>query len=230
MALGAWLPLFQMGLEAGEADAEALTTFPPNALPLTGFYDSSIPEVAKNNAQALVLGATGLPLTADLTVTEGHKHETEAGLLGWRQLGSLLFEARAAYTIGSAPDECYDALLIDQSAETKLGIARLWLTLLDAAEVAPRVRLTHAAAVGSLILTVRYYSLAGTLLLSTSETLDTSTARTREWVDLAGVDLSGSTVDATFSGRIPLIVKVYGSKLGSVSVALHEIAWGGAPV
>ena len=206
---------------------EKLTTYAANALPLTSFFDQNVLERCKNNAQALVLGATGAALTTDLTVSAGHKHDTSAGKIIWRQICAYPFFNNGAASIGAAPDECYDALKINATSETDYARLRLWLTAGQAATLTARVRVSHANHADTCTVKLYLYTLAGTGSTTKSKAISQASVRAREWVDFAAVDVSAYTVDATWGARIPLLVLLTGIvTTGANAVALHEIAFG----
>lgn len=236
MALGAWLPLFQMQLAPGTggpgADgAESITTFAPNQLPLTGFFDSSILEIAKLNAQALVKGASAESLTSDLTVTEGHRHEgTHEAVLRWRQIVSMLFVNHGAAPILDAPDQANDALMITEIVETDFAMGFAWLSSEEAASIIPRVRVsTDGTATVTAWIALRFYTLAGTLFKTIwpAFIVSTDTLQDRVWYEGDPIDLRDATADATVTERYPVLVKISGIlSSADAALALHELSLG----
>ena len=205
--------------------AEKLTTFAPNMLPLTGFYSSLIPEIAQRNAQALVFGSLGTRFVADQEVVYGHRHDTLDNRLRWRQHSNVLFFNNGASSIGSAPDECYDAFLLNQGSETELAWMRGFLSGVSARWAQPRIRLSNAAGAATITITLYYYQPGKVLFGSVAKTISTATLRARAWVDLGYLDLSTMAPDESI-GRIPIVVLVKGSISGGESAAVHEIAFG----
>jgi hypothetical protein len=210
---------------------ELLSTFPPNALTLTDYFSSSVLEVMKHNAQALVLGATGLDFTVDLVITEGHKHDAIESRLSWRQLQTYLFVNNVGGVVGASPDECLDALAVAETAETDLARVRLWVPTLEAPGIIPRVRVSCEANPGETgTLTLYFLELDGSSITSTTILVPQDTALDRAWVDGSPVDLSGLTVDVDFPARIPALVRVTGAVSDtSTPLALHELAFGVTP-
>lgn len=212
-----------------------LTTFAPNRLGATSFFASEILEVAKNNAEALVLGATGANLTVDLTVTAGHTHEGADTRLAWRQIATHPFVNNGAATIGSAPDECVDAMIVDGTATVELASIRLWLTATEAADVIPRVRASNDnSATTNCTLTFDFYDLSDltTPVLSYNLVFSTATLRDRAWVDGVTQDLiaAGVAADADVSTRYPCICLVSAALTADIEdVAIHEISFGVTP-
>lgn len=218
-------------LFGGTAIAEKLTTWPPNKLPATAFLDSEVLRVAKQNTQAIVLGATGFQLTTDLTVTEGHKHETSTTRLSWRQIATHVLLNHGADSIGAAPDECWDAVLIDGTSPIELASIRLWLTEAEASDLIPRVRVSNDnSAIADCTLTFDFYDLDLVLFTTYDLTFSTATLRNREWVDGVAQDFSAASADAVVTTRYPLICLVSGYLDTAVEfVAIHEIAFGVTP-
>jgi hypothetical protein len=71
---------------------------------------------AQGGAEVAALSATGEELTADLVVTEGHKHNTLASLITWRQLAAWPILGRTSFgsiTVGQ---------LITQTAAEDIGL------------------------------------------------------------------------------------------------------------
>ncbi len=206
--------------------SERITTFAPNLLAVTDYYSSLIPELAQRNAQALVFGSLGYTFTQDQEVVVGHRHDTVATRIRWRQLSNVLFFNNGASSIGAAPDECYDALLISEAGATEKAWTRLLLSYVDAAAVLPRVRLSHAAGPTSITVTLDYYSEAAVLFTSTSNVISTAAVRSRAWADLTSVNLAAMAPDEARQ-RIPVIVRLSASRVAAGdNTALHELAFG----
>lgn len=205
-----------------------LTTFAPNALPLTGYFDASIIERARDNAAALVLGATGAKHTGDLVGTEGHTHDSIYSRCAWKQIATFLFVNFAASSIGSSPDECQDALLIN-TASDNLARGRFWCSKVDAARLIPRFRISNGNAINvSVSLIFDFYEPSTmNLISSNSLVLSTATTRNRVWVEAPPVDLSAAAADPTIASRIPVIVHLIGALTPATEfVALHEFELG----
>lgn len=210
----------------------SLTTLAPNRIPTTGFLDSELLEVCKLNAQALVLGATGVNHSADLTVSAGHTHNTPSTRLAWRQIASHLFVNNEGFTVGAAPAECYDATLVSLASTIEIAALRLWVNALELADIIPRVRVSNDnSATATCEINFDFYEADGlTLLRNYTISFDTSTARSREWIDGVSQDLSGATADTDVPTRYPLLVFVSAQLDAAIeSVALHEIAFGVTP-
>lgn len=62
--------------------------WPKNLGHATSPHQAMMAKFAQRAAEVLALSATGEELTADLTVTEGHKHNSLKTLLAWRQLAA----------------------------------------------------------------------------------------------------------------------------------------------
>lgn len=214
---------------------ENLTTFAPNRMPLTGYFDAEILEVAKNNLQALVAGAIGDNLTADLTVTEGHKHDNDAHRLLWRQLASFPLLNNCSPTFppfGTAPDEVFDSVAIDDNSDLDLAVLCLLVTAADAAVLIPRVKVSNDnSATTDCNITLSFYETDCTTLVATQTiTISTATARDRVWVDGSAIDCSGGAADVDLPSHVPLVVFVTGAlDADTEDVALHEIAFGVTP-
>ncbi len=241
MALGAWLPLFQTltapgtaGTAAGSSvigGAELLTTFPPNTLALTGFFDSTIPEIAKHNAQALVKGASADSLTADQSVTAGHKHEgTHEAVLRWRQLASYIFATNSQYP--TIPAETYpvDAIALYSATEQKLAMGVLWIGEEEAASVVPRVRVSFDNDVScNAYLLLRYYDRERTLFLTTAPAFSflTDVVEERVWHEGDAVDLRAALADAAVPSRKMIVWELTGYLVPSTEqIAIHELSFG----
>lgn len=70
-----------------KAPAKALG-WPKNIGHATSPHQAMVARFAQLSAQVMALSGTGDELTTDLVVTEGHKHNAEATLTEWRQLGA----------------------------------------------------------------------------------------------------------------------------------------------
>jgi hypothetical protein len=218
-------------LSAAPFDGEHVTTFPPNWLPLTGFFDAGIFEVCRNNLGALVLGATGDKHTADLTVSAGHKHDGLYSRLRWRQIASFPFvnNGQAVASVGAAPDECYDALVLNSATTQVLAQCRFWGARIDVERIIPRLRVSNDnSATNTVTLTLDFYEPdLSTLVASMTIVFDTSVVRARQWIDGAVVDLTAASADADVSDRRPLIVRLSGIQSAATEpVAIHELAFG----
>lgn len=218
-------------LSAAPFDGEYLTTFPPNWLPLTGFFDASIFEVARNNLGALVLGATGDKHTADLSVSAGHKHDGLYSRLRWRQIASFPFvnNGQAVASVGAAPDECYDALVLNSATTVVLAQCRFWVSAIDAPRFVPRVRISNDNSVTvTVTLTLEYYRPSDmTLLGSQTITFDTSVVRNRQWVDGTVIGATIGGADPDVASRYIHLVRLSGIQSAATeAVAIHELAFG----
>lgn len=214
---------------------ENLTTFAPNRMPLTSFFDVEFIEIAKNNLQALVLGASGANFTSDLSVSEGHKHEVDADRIRWRQLASFPLLNNGSPTFppfGTAPDEVVDSVLINDITDIELAVLCLFVSAADAAVLVPRVKLSNDnSATTDCSITLNFYEAdCTTFVATTTITVSTATARNRVWVDGTTVDCSAAAVDVDLPSRLPLVVFVSAALVADVEdVALHEIAFGVTP-
>lgn len=235
MALGAWLLLFQNNLRpggpGGPGGAEALTTFAPNKVRLTSFHDSHLHEIAKENTQALYLGATGSSLYEDETITSGHTHcEGPESALLWRQVANFKLTNLSAGTIGASPDEAFDAALVESAIETDLAQGELWLTELQAASLIPRIQVsTDASLTDTARLCLRYYQTDGTLIATQSPAISVSTSHllVREWAEGTAIDLRDAEVDDDFPTRRALLVKLSTFLDGGLEpIAVHELSFG----
>ena len=65
-----------------------LLGWPKNIAHATAPHQAMVARFAQLAAQAVAVSATGDALTADLVVTEGHKHNAEGLLVEWRALGA----------------------------------------------------------------------------------------------------------------------------------------------
>jgi len=212
---------------------ENLTTFAPNRLPLTGYLDVETHEVCKHNAQALFLGATGDTLAADETISAGHKHEDATTRLAWRQICTHLLHNSGASAIGVAPEECYDAVIIDGTSSIELASVRLWLTAAELVDVIPRLRVSNDnSATTNCTVTFAFYEPGDltTPVLSYNLVFSTATLRTRAWVNGVTQDLTGAGADSDVSTRYPVICLVTGVLAADTEdVAIHEISFGVTP-
>lgn len=213
--------------------SEALTTHAPNRLPLTSFFSNDILEVSKYNTQALFLGLTGTSFTTDETITGGHVHDDADSRLKWKQLYSYPLSNNGAGSIGAAPSEAWDALLIDQTSFTRVLACRLFVSLTDAAIIVPRVKVSNDnSAVTTCRLRFEFFEPTDltTAVVTLNATFSTVTARTRLWIDLTAQDLSALTPDPDWPQRLPIVCLV-SAKVDAATefVALHEIAFGVTP-
>ncbi len=213
--------------------SEALTTHAPNRMPATSFFNSDILEVCKNNTQAQVLGLTGVAFTTNLTVTEGHTHDTADNRIKWKQLYSFpLLNNGAGSSVGVAPNECNDALLINQTSFTLVAICRLFVSSIDATQIIPRFKVSNDnSAVTTCRITIDFYENNMTTLIGTqTNTFSTVAARNRVWLDGIAIDLSAAAADPTWPTRYPIICVVT-AKVDALTelVALHEVAFGVTP-
>lgn len=76
--------------------------WPANVAHATSPHQALLARFAQKAAEVVALSATGEALSADLTVTEGHRHNTEATLLEWRQLAAWPVIGRALDTLVAA--------------------------------------------------------------------------------------------------------------------------------
>lgn len=207
---------------------EKLRTFAPNHPVLTDFHSQLVPDFCKHNAQALVLGATGETLSDDRSVSAGHKHDTEESAIVWRQVATYKLQNGLASSIGSAPDQCTDALLVGSTSETDLALLLLWLSPLEAAALEVRLRYSNSVSFDDLAMFSVYFSaLDGTPFTDSGFSIDTNSIADREWFAAPPIDVSGGTVDADFASRIPFLVRLTGQLADlTQKVALHEIAFG----
>ena len=210
---------------------ETLTTFAANRHGPLQFLSSELLEVAKNNAQALALGATGANMTADLTVSAGHTHESADTRLSWRQICTHPLHNNEANSIGAAPDECYDAVLIDSTTPINLASVRLWLSAVEAGDVIPRLRASNDnSATTDCTVTFTFYDLSFSVIATYNLVFSTATLRDRVWVDGVTQDLSAAPVDVDVATRQPVIVYVSGALTAATeNVAIHEISFGVTP-
>jgi len=213
---------------------ENLTTFAPNRLPLTGYLDVETHEVCKHNAQALYLGATGDTLAADETISAGHKHEDAATRLTWRQIATFPLHNDGASSVGTAPDECYDAVIIDNAVNVNMATCRLWLTAAELVDVIPRVRVSNDnSATTNCTVTFDFYLTTDftAAVLSYALVFSTATLRNRVWVDGVTQDLTGLLdPDPDVATRYPVVCFVRGALAADVEdVAVHEVSFGVTP-
>lgn len=219
---------------AGAPPSADLTTFADNRSPVGGFFESEIMEVCRDNAAAIVLGATGAAHTADLAVSAGHKHDSTDTRLAWKQIATHLLGPSSASVgaFGTAPDETVDAVIIDSATTADFAVLRLWLTATEVADVIPRVRVSNdnSATTNCNIYFDFYESDGTTAIASYTLTFSTATARDRVWVNGVTQDLSAATADADVSTRYPVLVFVSADlDAATEPVALHEISFGVTP-
>ncbi len=216
--------------EPWQPAAAWLITFAANRLPLTGFFDSSVAETYQQNALALVLGATGVPHTGDLTINAGHKHDTVAGRIKWRQLHSYLFHNEGGIAVLTEPELCRDATPILSVVSRDLGLCRVWCSLVDAVTLVPRIRVSNANALTVTCTVTISYCRADTMAVIASQTIvfTTATARNRQWIEGAPINIyDASLVDVDFASRVHPAVTIEGVLSAATEfVALHEIVWG----
>ncbi len=212
---------------------ENLTTLAPNRLPLTGYLDVDTHEVCKHNAQALFLGATGDTLAADETITEGHKHEDATTRIAWRQICTHLLHNNWGGGIGTSPDECQDAALIDAATALQLGWVRLWLTAAELEDVIPRLRVSNDnSATTNCTVAFVFYDPTDltTPIVSYNLVFSTATLRNRAWVNGVTQDLTGAGADPDVATRYPIVCHVTGTLAAATEpVAIHEISFGVTP-
>ena len=213
-------------------DGEYLTTFAPNTLPLTGFFDSSIVEKARNNAAALVLALTAAKHTADLAVTAGHRHDALYTRLWWRQIAQWTFAGYSGVNVGPLPGELYGFLGLNSVATVTLAFTRGWAQPVDMSRVVPRIRITNDnSATNTTTITLEFYN-PSTLALLTSTTIvfSTAVARTKAWLEALPIDLSAGLADPGTASRIPLLVKIKGAQsAANEPVGIHELQLGVLP-
>lgn len=224
-------------LFSGGSPVKALTTWAPNRLPPTSFFDLGILEVSANNNKSLVLGATSDLFTSDLTVTAGHLHTSADTRLKWRQIATFPMVNNGNTfppSVGSAPDECIDSWIVtDAGAVREKCILRLFLNAYELGDLIPRVRVSNDnSATTNCNIKFDFYELDLTTLIATyTLTFSTATLRDRDWVDGVTQDLTGATVDADVAGWYPLIVVISASlDAATEPVAVHEIAFGVNPL
>lgn len=221
------LGLYQSGaLGNSPGIFELLTTFPPNWLPLTGWYDSQILEIAKHNTQALVFGGRGEVMTEDVIVSTGHRHDTVQSWLSWKQIANVLFQNFGASSVGSSPDECVDAMGITADAtETDMSWQRLHLLPIEAKAITARIRVSHDAGTVNAVVTLYYYDTAMNFIKASVLPVTVDTAENRVWYYFDTVDLSMLPDD--FSGKRPVLVRLTGFKdAGTEDIAIHELGFG----
>jgi len=212
--------------------SEPLTTYAPNHLALTSFYESGILEVSKYNTQALYLGLTGLNFTTDETITVGHKHDDEDSRLSWHQVATFPLLNQGAPTIIAAPDEAYDAVQIDTTGFVVLAVLRLFVSPIEASQIVPRIKVSNDnSAIVNCTIKMDFYELDfSTLLLTQSVVFSTLSARNRVWIDNLAVDLSAASPDVDWPEKLPIVCVVSGKLAAATEfVALHEVAFGVTP-
>ena len=217
-------------LQAKTFGGEYLTTFAPNTLPLTSFFSSNLFEIARNNAAAAVLALTAAKHTADLAVSEGHLHDGLYSRLAWRQIAQWSFASIDGATIGTAPDECYDAMRLSSASDVRMLWSRFWASPVDMARVIPRVRVSNDnSATNTTTLTLEFYESSDLMTVFASRVISfsTATARNRQWLEGAPIDLSGGPTDGDQGRRILFLVSVVGVQgAANEPVALHEVQLG----
>jgi len=224
-------------LFSGGSPVEALTTWAPNRLPPTSFFDLGILEVSANNNKSIVLGATAALFTADLTVSAGHNHVSSTTRIKWRQIASfpMLNNADAfPPAVGSAPNEAFDSWIVNAAGPVREKCTlRLFLNAYELTDLIPRVRASNDnSATTNCNIQFDFYQLDLTTLVATyTLTFSTATLRDRAWVDGVTQDLTGAAQDATIAGWYPLVV-VISANLDAATepVAIHEIAFGVTPI
>jgi hypothetical protein len=147
------------------------------------------------------------------------------------QRGSVIFHNAEASAVGTAPNQAYDALLINSASTVECGKTSLWLSILDAATVYFRVRVSNDNSATNtttitLTCTPNTDSLAATTATATI-VFTTATLRDRQWLVSSPVDLSAITPDATHTGMINVAVEITAIQTAATeAVALHELQHG----
>ena len=80
--------------------AEALG-WPKNLGHATSPHEAQLARFAQTAAALVALSATNEPLEADLTVTAGHRHDTEETAILWRQLGQWALTSQSSVGVQS---------------------------------------------------------------------------------------------------------------------------------
>lgn len=159
-------------------ETEILTTFAPNALPLTGYHSSAVAVIIKGNVQAAVLGLSGSSPAANVVVSAGHTHITQGDRLRWRQLASYGFNQ-------------YNGSGIDTTAEKNIAGFSLWLTPLDAKNVIPRLRCSAPGGSNIIVHVVfTFYDRDMNILLRTEPFVISTYRAFNEWIDGPTLDLA----------------------------------------
>ncbi len=212
------------------SDEAKLRTFPANSMGVASFFGAQQIHQMGENIKALVLGATGETLEADLFVGQGHQHNTQASRLRWLQLATFPF-------VNSPLDggDIEDSLCIRSTALTKRALVKLSVIASDAIHVVPRFRVSMSPGPNppqNCQLLLKYYDLNGALLATTYPvTLTTFRSMDREWVYGQPVDLIA--MGANFDVNFPLIIN-YGVLVSFESIMsanldfvyVHEMSWG----
>lgn len=223
-------------LFSGGSPVEALTTWAPNRLPPTAFFDLGIFEIAANNNKSIVLGATAALFTADLTVTVGHNHRTDDTRLKWRQIATFPMVNNGDTfppSVGSAPDECIDSWIVSNSGTVREKCTlRLFLNAYELTDLIPRVRVSNDnSATTNCNVRFEFFDVDMVSLTAYTLTFSTATLRDRVWVDGVTQDLTGANEDADVAGWYSVIVLVSASlDAATENVAIHEIAFGVNPL
>jgi hypothetical protein len=170
----------------------AVWGFPPNLAHGDDPYQSLIPYLAAKNADGLAYSLTGARLDADLSVTEGHAHDTEETLLDWIQIASCVLRADR----GSL-DEAGAVFSTDTDSRLALTLARVPD---GATEIWARVKATapspEPANCSAFVVTLDLYGDGDTAFAAPLKRLfyfDFSNGQTyvERWLTAGPIDISG---------------------------------------
>ena len=210
-------------INSDEAD---LRSFPANSLGMASFFGSAQIHQMGENAKAIVLGASGETLDTDLTVTGGHRHNTQHSRLRWQQLATFPF-----VNSSESGDDIEDALCIRATAANITVALKLWIPFEDSKHIIPRFRVSVAPAPSAVVmanLVLNYYDQGGALLETTAPlTISTSRAIDREWFECPPINLSAADADATFTDMLSVWAELT-TTMGAITefVYIHELSFG----
>lgn len=200
--------------------------WPKNIGHATAPHQAMLARFAQKSAQVMALSATGEELTADLVVTEGHKHNALETLLWWRQLGAWPLIGRTlagALTVGQ---------IVSDTANEDLGLyffrlpINAALTARVTSIIYPRLRATvptpGAPAASLLIVTgelVRV-GIGGSLVTVVTLPPLNLSAVTNRWFTWGPIEIPDLVTDLRFGLRLRARVSVAAQQGTALEVAV----------
>lgn len=110
-------------------DEFTLTGLPANIGHESDPFSVWLAELSRRNSEALVRSATGADLDEDLTVTEGHQHNTRAHSIDWQAVYSVTLLGDNSTSTGDR-----EGALLTENVSTVQGLAQIAVPLNDEGE------------------------------------------------------------------------------------------------